>query len=262
MVEIDVDETSGVDWPAHLAPGWVVCKSATAQDVQALFGPDATEGNHTMATEPQGTPSVEDLAKQVEELTKSLATQTTAAETAKQEAADAKDALTKAEALAKAADEADLTEEQKMLKALPAEMRDRFEKMEADNKAQAEKLQKAIDDRLDDQARTDAATMFKSVAIDADTFGPQLRHLALINADLHKSVVTALKAADNQLETAGIFSTVGKNGGGASTAEETLKAKAAELRTANPELTAEGAFAKACSENSDLLKQYYEETGK
>lgn len=215
-----------------------------------------------MATETQGTPSVEDLAKQVEELTKSLAAQTELAKAAAKEATEAKDELAKAAALAKAAEEKDLTEDQKLLKALPEEMRLKFEAMEKSAAADREKLQKAIDDRLDDQARTAAATMFKSVSIDADTFGPQLRQLELINADLHKSVVTALKAADAQLETAGIFKQAGRGGGDAASAEEQLTQKAAELRAANPELTPEQAFSKACHENNELLKAYYDEQKK
>lgn len=258
MVDLNVDETSGVDWPAHLAPGWVVCKSATAEQVESLFGKGATEGTATMApTAAQETPTVESLAKQLEELTTKL-------EKAEADKVAAETRATEAEATIAKSAEAELTEEQKILKALPAEMRDRFEKMEADNKATQEKLQKAIDDRLDDQARTEAASMFKNLAVDTNAVGPQLRRLQLTDADLHKSVTEALKAANEQLKTAGIFQTVGKSSGDAS-AEDQLNVKAAELRAADPNMTKEAAFAKAVTDpaNSELVKSYYaEQAGK
>lgn len=252
MVALDVGETSGVDWPAHLAPGWVVCKSATAEQVESLFGKGSTEGTPTMATpEAQATPTVEDLAKQLEDLNAKF-------EKAEADKAAAETRATEAEAALAKATGTEETEEQKLLKALPAEMRERFEKMEAKNREQEEKLQKAIDDRLDDQARTDAAAMFKSLAVETDVVGPQLRRLALVDADLHKSVVTALTAAEEQLKTAGLFKTAGRSGDAVG-AEDRILAKAKELQAADASLTDAMAFAKAFESDPELQAAYYAE---
>lgn len=251
MVEMDVTETSGVDWPAHLAPGWVVCKSATTQEVNALFG--TTEGTAAMANEPQA-PTIEDLQKQLAEKDEAL-TKAVAA----QEAAEAKAAeLEKAAAENKPADTDDIT------KGMPAEVKERFEKMEADAAAAREELAKERNARLDDIARTEYGKMFKAVSIDANTAGPQFRQLEIISPELHKSVITALKAADAQLATAGLFKSVGQDGGeGApTTALEKMQAKADEIAKADTTLTKEQAFSKAMAENGDLYKEYLEEKGR
>jgi len=37
MVRLAVDETSGVDHPAHLSEGWLVMKSANAEEIEAVI---------------------------------------------------------------------------------------------------------------------------------------------------------------------------------------------------------------------------------
>jgi hypothetical protein len=248
MVEMDVTETSGVDWPAHLAPGWVVCKSATTQEVNALFG--TTEGTAAMANEPQA-PTIEDLQKQLAEKDEAL-TKAVAA----QEAAEAKAAELE-KAAAADADADDIT------KGMPAEVKARFEKMEADTAAAREELAKERDARLDDIARAEYGKMFKSLSIDADTAGPQFRQLEIISPELHKAVITTLKAADAQAVAAGLFKSYGQDGGEGqpTTALEKMQAKADEIAKADTTLTKEQAFAKAMAENGDLYKEYLKEKG-
>jgi hypothetical protein len=244
MVNIDVVETSGVDHPAHLAEGWIVCKSATAQDVEGIFGPLVTEGNATMATNDQTAPTVEDL-------TKALA-----------KAEEERDAA-KAE-LAKAATppEKEQTQED-VLKALPAEVRLMLEKAETEREdlrkqaeADREALNKERDARLDERAITETRTMFKSVSVDAETVGPALRRLALIDADLHKSVTEALRAADAQLETSSLFKSVGGDSAADAPAMGKLEKAATELMEKDATLTKPMAIAKAAEANPSYYDEY------
>jgi hypothetical protein len=248
MVNIDVVETSGVDHPAHLAEGWIVCKSATAQDVEGIFGPLVTEGTAKMATNDTAEPTVEDL-------TKALAAKD-------QELAAAKDALTKATAKPE-----EPTSKEEMLKALPAPVREMILKSEADAaelKKQAdadrEELQKERDARLDERAITETAALYKSVAIDAKTVGPALRRLALHDADLHKSVTEALAAADAQIATGNLFKSVGDNGiNNDAPALGKLEKAATELMEKDAALTKPQAIAKAAELHPDLYDEYQNE---
>jgi hypothetical protein len=244
MVDIDIVETSGVDHPAHLAEGWIVCKSATAQDVEGIFGPLTTEGTAKMATKDQtAEPTVESLQKALEERDAEMATLR--------------------EDLAKAT--AKPEEKEDVLKGLPAEVREMLTKAEEERETlrkQAEEdraeLQKERDARLDQQAVTEAKAMFKSVTLDADTVGPALRRLALVDADLHKSVTEALRAADAQLETSSLlFKSVGRDGTGAAVpALGKLDTAAGEILKAEPHLTKSQAITKAVEANPDLYDEY------
>lgn len=246
MYDMDVSETSGVDWPAHLAPGWVVCKSATSQEVNALFG--TTEGTAAMANEP----TLEDLKKELADKEEALAKAVAAQEAAETKATDLEKQLEEA----KPADD-DIT------KGMPAEVKERFEKMEADAAAAREELAKERNARLDDIAKAEYGKMFKAVAIDTDQTGPQFRQLEIISPELHKAVITALKAADAQLDAAGLFKSVGQDGGAGepTTPLEKMQAKADEIAKADTTLTKEQAFAKAMAENGDLYKEYLKEKG-
>jgi len=247
MVDIDVTETSAVDHPAHLAEGWIVCKSATAKDVESIFGALATEGNATMATNDQTAPTVESLTKALADKDAELTA--------------ANDALAKATAKPE-----EPTSQEEMLKALPEPVRLMIQKTESDAaalKKQADEdraeLIKVRDARLDDAAKTEAASMFKAVAIDTDTVGPALRRLALVDADLHKSVTEALKAADAQLETAGVFKSFGKESDAAAPALSKLDTAAAELMKADATLTMPAAIAKAAAQTPALYDEYLAE---
>lgn len=258
MVQIDVMETSGVDHPAHMAEGWMVCKSATKEQVEGLFGPLLTEGTPTMATQDASAtePTVESLAKQLEDMTKQRDE-----EKARADAAEAQ--VTKAADPAPAADD----DSEELLKALPEPVRLMLKKSQDDAAAAKQeaaeamaKAAKAENDRLDDQARAEYSTMFKAIAVDTNELAPAMRRLAIIDADLHKSVLTALKASDEQAATGVVLKTVGRPGDPAGgTALELLKAKADAIRTADPSVSEVSAFAKAATENPDLYDQYQTE---
>lgn len=258
MANIDVVETSGVDHPAHLQEGWVVCKSATEQDITSLFG-SATEGStmaNTEASEPAtkaAEPTVADLQKKVDALTKELADEKSK----------------KANPFGKAAEQ---DEEAEMLKSLPASVRDMLEKSARETeelrKAAAqdrENFEKERDARADEKAVAEFQTLYKSVALDAATVAPALRRVEATSPELAKAINTALAAADAQLATAGLFTEVGKStekAGGS--AIDRINAAAAELRKSESGkgLTEAAAFAKAVQDSPELYSEYIAEMGK
>jgi len=250
MVNLSVEETSGVDHPAHLHEGWIIQKSAAnATTVEQAFG-----SLNTTKEAPVG-----DLKKNEDGTVTLTQADYDALLAAKPEAAP-EAAPAPAPEAAPVVVEGEDAEKAALLKSLPESVRAMF-------KAQDEKLAKAQadmakerDERLDGEAITKARDTFKSVAIDVTKFAPALRRVELIDADLAKTVETALKAADAQLATAGVITAVvGKDAGtgaGEEGAYAQLTAKARELHAAGTAPTFEQAFAKAVETNPELYKAY------
>jgi hypothetical protein len=66
MVNLAIEETSGVDHPAHLHEGWLVMKSASESEVQRVLDKSLTEEDSTME-ETTTTAPEEQVEKTVEE---------------------------------------------------------------------------------------------------------------------------------------------------------------------------------------------------
>lgn len=262
MVNLKIEETSGVDHPAHLHEGWIVCKSADANTIEGLFGglnltkeETVPELENTDTT--QGTEGTEE------------STEETQVETVPKSDYDAivaeRDALQTAAAAESDATEDEGTEGQsdfeKALNSMPEPVREFLRKQAADTEAAQAELRKERDARLDEQAITKSRETFKSIAIAHDTVAPALRRVALIDADLAKAVETALTAADAQLHESGLFTETGsvaKSEGGKG-AYEAIVSKAEELVKAGEFKTVEQAFGKALSDNPELHNAYLAE---
>jgi hypothetical protein len=241
MVGIDVVETSGVDHPAHLREGWLVKKSATQADIDALFGDINKQKEVTTVAETETTPVLkqEDFDALV-------------AKNAELEAANA-DLVAKAAEVNTVVVE-DATEA--LLKAVPQEVRDMIAKAEADTAAVREALTKERDARLDADAVTASKAVFKSLAFDHDIVAPALRRLAATDADVAKAVTDVLKAAEGQLESAGIFAELGKTA--SDSGEDSLTKAVNVLKAATPGLTDSEAIAKAVEADPSLYTAYLE----
>lgn len=258
MVNLSVEETSGVDHPAHLHEGWIIKKSAaSAATVEQAFG-----SLNTTKEAPVG-----DLKKNEDGTVTLSQADYDALTAAKPEAApEGAPAAAPEAAPAAAAEvapvvaEGEEAEKAAMLKSLPENVRAMFKaNEEALAKAQAD-IAKERDNRLDGEAITKARDTYKSVAIDVVKFAPSLRRVELIDPELAKSVETALKAADAQLAAAGVITTVVGKDAGAGAGEEgayaQLTAKARELHAAGAAPTFEQAFTKAVTDNPELYKAY------
>lgn len=291
MVALNIEETSGVDHPAHLQEGWLVIKSADS-DVANLLSDlaknendsgtrliqDGTEEEPMAQDETIETPVAEDATAVVEE-TAAEATEATE-EVEKDALADANKKIADLEAkLAETMKELDkmkgkddtkksvTTLEDEVIKSAPESV----QKMFADAKAAAaeaiakaaateEILKKEREERADAEA-IEKAKAWGHLPLEAAKIGPALRRLAAIDSDLAKSVEEMLNAVEAQAESANIFAEIGKsatpNGG---SAYETLTSMAKSVVETGGG-TFEAAFTDAILKNPSLYNQYLSEKG-
>lgn len=268
MANLVIEETSGVDHPAHLHEGWLVMKSADESEVQRVLDESLTEEEIMPEnTQDEVTPAATD--EQVE----APATEAT------EEVADVEKAeMTMEEALNKIAElQAKLVElegkesEDEMAKS--ATVADDFlksapesvVKMIEDFKKQAESATEELRKEREAKADADAiekAKGFSNLNLDAEKVGPALRRLSTVDSDLAKSVEDILASVNAQAESANIFAEIGKSADfttGDAYGRMTAMAKSAvEDGSAK---SFEQAFANVASQNPELYVQYRNEKG-
>jgi hypothetical protein len=254
LVSLSIEETSGVDHPAHLREGWMVMKSANESEVSAVLDqikaasghPDKLEAKmpeENIEVEVEATDELAKANERIAELEAALAAQVASVE----------------EVAAVDADE-------ELLKSVP----EAFRKMLEDQKAViTEALAKAASTedelRKERAARADEAAIAKaaswsSLSIDANEVGPALRRLADTDADLAKSIESVLDGANAQAESASIFAEIGKSGRpDTGDAYESLASLAKSAVDAGISPTFEQAFVKVAEQNPDLYHRHLTE---
>lgn len=252
MVNLAIEETSGVDHPAHLHEGWLVMKSADESEVQRVLDETLTEEDSNMeettttATEAQvekAEMTLEDAMKKIADLEAKLA------ESEKEEYKDEPE-------MAKSVDASE-----DFLKSAPEQV----VKMIDDLRKQAEQataeLQKERDARADAEA-IEKAKGFANLNLDAEKVGPALRRLASTDADLAKAIEETLASVNAQAESAQIFAEIGKSAdfktGNAYERMTSLAKSAVEEGVAK---SFEQALADVATKNPDLYSQYLSEKG-
>lgn len=254
LVSMSIEETSGVDHPAHLREGWLVMKATDASEASSLI--DAIRAAAGRTDNPEDVMSeeineveaspVDELAKaneRIAELEAALAAVTPDPEPAEEISDD----------LLKSVPEA----VRKMLDDQAAQVADALAKAAATE----DELRKERAARADEAAIAKAAG-WTSLTLDAAEIGPMLRRLADADGELAKSVEQILEAANAQAESAGIFAEIGKagrpDGGDAYAALESLAKSAVEAGT-HP--TFEQAFVSIAEQNPDLYVRHLNEKG-
>lgn len=270
MTNLLIEETSGVDHPAHLHEGWLVVKAsnaATVAEVEASL-PEPMEASMSEATE-----NVEQVKAETEDEMKGEEYEMKQVEEdlamAQARIAELESRIAELEGMVEVEIEDEPMEGEDMMeesvvalaKAAPVEIRKALADL-AKAKADAEHaLVKEREDRADAEAIVKARETFKHLNIDAEKIGPALRRLAGIDADLAKSVEDALVSADAQNESADIFIEVGKgyvpNGDAIARMTSLAKAAVAEGKAA----TVEQALAQVATENPALYNDYLIEKG-
>lgn len=255
LVDMNIEETSGVDHPAHLREGWMVMKSADPDMVGAVLDTIKAAAGHPDTTEalmPEETTEVE--AAPVDELAK-----------ANERIAELEAALAATETVEV---EVEVTEDEDLLKSVPEAVRKMLDDqkaavVEALAKAEAteSELRKERSARADELAIAKAAA-WTSLTIDANEVGPMLRKMADLDAELASAVETVLAAANAQAESAGIFAEIGKAGRPeGSDAYEALSSLAKSAVEAGVSPTFEQAFVKVAEQNPDLYNRHLTEKG-
>jgi hypothetical protein len=272
MIRLAVDETSGVDHPAHLSEGWLVMKSANAEEIEAVID-SITETTITKED------SVSDESTVVTE------DAVVAEATPTESPAEDKDAII-------AGLEAELEKAKKMPAFLsPDKMEDeteeeyakRMKKMEDEKKKPMEKslesvekafavekaradeavtlLQKERDERADADSIAKAKN-WNNLPLEAEKVGPALRRLAMIDEELAKSIEGILGAVNEQAKTSNLFAEIGKSvDSSAVDAYDRLTALAKAAVESGVAPSFEVAMADAALANTDLYKQYLTEKG-
>lgn len=278
MVRLAVDETSGVDHPAHLSEGWLVMKSANAEEIEAVIN-SLTETTTTKED------SVSDENTVVTE--DAVVADAPAVDAPAESPADDKDAriaeleseLEKAKGknpFDQMADESDedymkrmkkMEEEAKMMGGKKKPMEKSLESVEkavAFEKARADEavalLQKERDDRADADAIAKAKN-WNNLPLEAEKVGPALRRLSQIDEELAKSIEGILEAVNVQAKTSNLFAEIGKSVDASTDAYDRMTALAKAAVDSGVAPTFEIAMADVALANQDLYKQYLTEKG-
>lgn len=260
MVNLSIEETSGVDHPAHLHEGWLVMKAASPDSVDEAISdseqPPVEQTEEVLMENEQidvdvekaDKPSYEDLAAALEK-------------------ANARIAEMEKEMAGAAPEKED--DEEDMMKSAPESVRKAYEALqkaadEAAEKAEAAEaeLRKERAERADAEAVVKAREAYANLGLDAEMVGPALRRLADSDADLAKSVEDVLTAANAKVESADIFTEIGKSARPSGTAYEKAEAMAKAAVAEGSSATFEQALTDVFASDSDLYMSYLNEQGK
>ena len=251
MANLVIEETSGVDHPAHLHEGWLVMKSADESEVQRVLDETLTEEDSNMeetttaATDAQvekAEMTLEDAMKKIAELEGKLSEMEMSKEEDKSESDKTED-------------------EMEYMKSAPESVVKMIEDFKKQAETATEELRKEREAKADAEA-IEKAKGFSNLNLDAEKVGPALRRLSTVDADLAKSVEEILTSVNAQAESANIFAEIGKSADfttGDAYGRLTAMAKSA-VEEGNAK-TFEQAFASAASSNPELYVQYRNEKG-
>jgi uncharacterized small protein (DUF1192 family) len=286
MVGLNIEETSGVDHPAHLQEGWLVIKSENSgvddllSDLQANQEPDASL--LTEETMPQdekvelAVHSPEDKKKMSEEdKTKGMGMSYGDMEDKIKQLTDelekTKAELEKTKGKMKKKDDDEMEKEDSvdsLIKSAPEPLRKMLASLEQEKTealAKAAQTEEVLKSERTTRANAEAIAKAKAwnfLSLDAEKIGPALRQLAEVDADLAKSVEDALTSVNAQAESANIFAEIGKSANPTSgSAYEQLTSMAKSATEGKSGLTFEQAFSDAVTSNPDLYMQYLNEKG-
>ena len=249
MVNLAIEETSGVDHPAHLHEGWLVMKSAEESEVQRVLDESLTEEDSIME-DTTTTATDEQVAKAEMTLEDAMA-----------KIAELEAKLSEKEMAKEEEPKSEETEDEDYMKSAPesvVKMIENFRKQAEDATAE---LKKERDARADAEA-VEKAKGWANLNLDAEKVGPALRRLSNVDAELAKSVEELLASVNAQAESAAIFAEIGKSAdfksGNAYERMTTLAKSAVDEGVAK---SFAQALADVASKNPDLYSQYLSEKG-
>lgn len=192
LVALDVAETSGVDFPAHLDNGWIVMKASTSETEQPVSETPVEEPTEVEKSDgPTPEEVIAELEAKVADLQEKLDAKNAAADCAEPDDDEAKD-----NPFAKALSEAP----ELVVKAF-AEMEKRAASAESE-------LAKAADEKDSADAEAFVKTLDRLALTDdiADIVKAARRQMP----DLAKQVEEVLTTVNGQVEQAGLFAELGK----------------------------------------------------
>ena len=268
MVNLAIEETSGVDHPAHLHEGWLVMKSASESEVQRVLDKSLTKEDSTME-DMKTTEATEDKVEKTVEEELAMAQ----ARIAELEAKLAEKEMKPEEEVVMAMDEDSKKPEEETMKMDSEKEEEEYMKsaprsvvkMITSLKKQAEEATAEL--RKERIARADAQSVEKAkgwsnLNLNAEKVGPALRRLSENDSELAKSVEEILSSVNAQAESASIFAEIGKSADFKSgNAYERMTALAKSAVDEGVSKSMAQAIADVASKNPDLYSQYLSEKG-
>lgn len=261
MVALKVLETSGVDHPAHLEEGWIVMKNSGTTT-------EATVSDANEIVSEEIDPTLEEAyIDRIVELEKSLAASEKLVADLSEETEKAKKKKMPdfiQDKMDEAAEDEEEEEDEEMtykalVKSLPEPVRLMLKKAEDAEKKATEELRKEREARRDEEFVKKAAG-WSHITVDASEFGPALRRLTDIDANLAEQVEKAMDAVNAQAESASIFTEIGRGGRPQENdAYGKVQALAKAAHQAGEFSTVEQAVAGIINKNPDLYAAYRNE---
>jgi hypothetical protein len=259
MVILAIEESSGVDHPAHLHEGWLVMKSASESEVQRVLDKSLTEEDSNME-DMKTTEATEDKVEKTVEEELAAAQARIAELEAKLAEKEEKPELEVEMAMGQDSKEPK-KEEEDYMKSAPAPVVKMIEDLRKQAEEATAELRKEREARADAQA-VEKAKGWANLNFDAEKVGPALRRLSETDSELAKSIEEVLSSVNAQAESASIFAEIGKSAdfksGNAYERMTTLAKSAVEEGVAK---SFAQAMADVASKNPDLYSQYLSEKG-
>jgi hypothetical protein len=227
MVNMNIEETSGVDHPAHMDEGWILMKNSglNTEDFETIEKMVALESELADA---QARLASLDAEETTEETTEDV--------------------------LEEMDDDA-------MMKSAPPAVREALLKARNEAFVAQEELRKEREVRLDAHAIAKSMEDYSNLAIDHEEFAPALRRLEELDATVVEIISKALQSANAQAESANIFAEIGSsympNNAGSFQKIESLAKSAV---TKGEYKTVEQAIAGLIETNPSLYAEYIAET--
>ena len=259
MVNLAIEETSGVDHPAHLHEGWLVMKSASESEVQRVLDKSLTKEDSNME-DMKTTEATEDKVEKTVEEELAAAQARIAELEAKLAEKEEKPELEVEMAMGQDSKEPK-KEEEDYMKSAPAPVVKMIEDLRKQAEEATAELRKEREARADAQA-VEKAKGWANLNFDAEKVGPALRRLSETDSELAKSIEEVLSSVNAQAESASIFAEIGKSvdfkSGNAYERMTTMAKSAVEEGVAK---SFAQAMADVASKNPDLYSQYLSEKG-
>lgn len=253
MTDLAIEETSGVDHPAHLREGWLVMKSTDTTGLDTALDRILIKESRMTAEEMRE--ALDKANARIKELEEEHAAKGAGSENDEYEKADEDD-------------EEEM--EAEFMKSAPAPVARAFEKAkEIARVAMAKAAAAEAELTAQREASADAEAIEKArgwshLSLDADQVGPLLRRLNDSDKELAKSVTALLDSINGQAESANIFAEIGKS---ATTVEMSgdavarLTSLAKSLVDSGKAATIEQGVVEVAMSNPELYTQYLTEKG-
>lgn len=222
---MNIEETSGVDHPAHMDEGWILMKNSglNTEDFETIEKMVALESELADAQ----------------------------ARLASLENEEAEDEL---EDMGEMDDDA-------MMKSAPPAVREALLKARNEAFIAQEELRKEREVRLDAHAVAKSMEDYSNLAIDHEEFGPALRRLEELDATVVEIIAKALQSANAQAESANIFAEIGSSYMPTTAGSfQKIESLAKSAVTKGEYKTVEQAIAGLIETNPSLYAEYIAET--